>query len=175
MYFDEGYVKGAIFVPGIHLKFFRLTWPRVRTCLRVQELKELCFYLLSFQRYEAKTKDKPLSSWFLRDFSKHTIVHCGFMVAPSAFIFSGIVRIMKNFIFEFWNFEIFVTRWLWLCLFTFLFWLILDMFQGGFLWFLCMRSINYLQRCREKNKKIGGIPFWGFIYDFVILNFKEFH
>ena len=24
-----------------------------------------------------------------------------------------------------------------------------------------------------KNKPTGGFPFWGFIYDFVILNFKE--
>ena len=24
-----------------------------------------------------------------------------------------------------------------------------------------------------KNKKYRGFPFWGFIYDFVILNFKE--
>ena len=153
--------------------FFLLA--QVGTCLRVQELKILCFYLLSFQGYEAKTNDDSSFSQFSRIFSKLTIAHCVFMVPLSAFIFSGIVRIMKNSLYEFWNFEIFVTRWLWLCLFTFLFWLILDMFQGGFLWFLCMRSTNYLQRCREKNKKIWGIPFWGFIYDFVILNFKDFH
>ena len=94
------------------------------------------------------------------------------MVPPSAFIFSGIVRIMKNSLYEFWNFEIFVTRWLWLCLFTFRFWLILGMLQGGFLWFLSMRSTNYIQLCREKNKPRWGFPFWGFIYDFVIFNKK---
>ena len=35
-----------------------MTWPRVMTCLRVQELKKLCFYLLWFQRSEGKTKDE---------------------------------------------------------------------------------------------------------------------
>ena len=151
--------------------FFLLA--QVGTCLRVQELKILCFYLLSFQRYEAKTNDDSSFSQFSRIFLKLTIAHCVFMVPPSAFIFSGIVRLMKNSIFEFWNFEIFATRWLWLCLFTFRFWLILGMLQGGFLWFLSMRSTNYIILCREKNKPTGGFPFWGFIYDFVILNFKE--
>ena len=116
--------------------FFLLA--QIGTCLRVWELKKICWYLLSFQRYEAKTNDDSSFSQFSRIFSKLTIAHCAFMVPLSAFIFWGIVRIMKNSLYEFWNFEIFVTRWLWLCLFTFLFWLILGMFQGGFLWFLCM-------------------------------------
>ena len=91
----------AIFVPRIHLKFLRLTWPRVSTCLRVQELKKLCFYLLSFQRYEAKTNDDSSFSEFSGIFSKLKIVHCVFFIAPSAMIFSGIVRIMKISIVEF--------------------------------------------------------------------------
>ena len=68
-----------------------MTWPRVRTCLRVQELKEFCVSMLWFQRYEAKTKDESSFSQLSRVFSKLTIVHCIFKVASSAFIFSGIV------------------------------------------------------------------------------------
>ena len=74
--------------------FFLLA--QVGTCLRVQELKILCFYLLSFQGYEAKTNDDSSFSQFSRIFSKLTIAHCVFMVPPSAFIFSGIVRIMET-------------------------------------------------------------------------------
>ena len=79
--------------------FFLLA--QVGTCLRVQELKILCFYLLSFQGYEAKTNDDSSFSQFSHIFSKLTIAHCVYMVPPSAFIFSGILRVMKNSIFEF--------------------------------------------------------------------------
>ena len=37
---------------------------QVGTCLRVQELKKLCFYLLSFLRYEAKSNDDSSFSQF---------------------------------------------------------------------------------------------------------------
>ena len=95
----------TIFVPRIHLKFLRLTWPRVSTCLRVQELKKLCFYLLSFQRYEAKSNVDLSFSQFSRIFSKLTIAHCAFMVPLSAFIFSGIVSEKLYFwVLKFWNF-----------------------------------------------------------------------
>ena len=42
--------------------FFLLA--QVGTCQRVKELKKLCFYLLSFQRYEAKTNDDYRSANF---------------------------------------------------------------------------------------------------------------
>ena len=61
---DRSPLSEAIFVPRVHPKFVRLTWPRVRTCLRVQELKKLCFYLLSFLRYEAKSNDDSSFSQF---------------------------------------------------------------------------------------------------------------
>ena len=112
--------------------------------------------MLSFQSHEAKTNGDVSFSQFSRNFSNHTIAHCIFMVSPIAFIFSGIVRIIENFISDFWNFQISATRWCWLRLFTFLFWLILYMLHPGFLWFLCMRSSIYLQRCREKIENRGN-------------------
>ena len=140
-----------------------MIWPRVRTCLRVQEQKKICFSLLLFQRYEAKTKDELPFSWFLRDFSEHKIVHCGFMVAPSTFIFSGIVTIMKSSILEFWNFGITATMWRWLHLFTFLFCLIFGMFLLVSWWLFCMWSTIYLS-IKMLGKKIVVSFHFGVLY-----------
>ena len=42
---------------------------QVGTCLRVQELKKLCFYLLSFLRYEAKSKFQPILTYFFKTYN----------------------------------------------------------------------------------------------------------
>ena len=59
---------------------------------------------------------------------------------------------------------------------TFVYFSLLAYFRHVPGWFpvVSLHEVHKLSpKMQGKNKKIGGIPFWGFIYDFVILNFKE--
>ena len=103
-------------------------WPRWGHGYGSRNWRKYAFICFHLRDMKQKPKMSHHSAESCVIFSKHTIVHFGFVVAPSAFIFSGIVRIMKNSIFKFWNFGISATRWRWQHLFTFLFCLILGMF-----------------------------------------------
>ena len=54
--------------------------------MEVQELKEICFFLLYLQRYSQIPKMSHCSATSRKFFSKLTIGHCFYTVPPSSFM-----------------------------------------------------------------------------------------